>query len=161
MLCEARVLLERFILTAKVDWSLRMGGSCERLSRIFRAPSRKSMLQQCSQGTKVIPPNGIPGLKPHNSTSPLVLLRRMSKTSGVLTDVVQEPETLTAAASKKDFCIATSLMKDIAGYIARKALHLSRFQPPHFRAPSTKTTFQSCVRAPSKFYMWVLGRPSN
>ena len=73
------------------------------LAHAFRASplSSKSILQQCSQGAKVIPPNGIPGLEALHSPSLLVLLRRMSKTSGVLTDVVKEPETLTAAASKK------------------------------------------------------------
>ena len=46
----------------------------------------------------MIPPNGVPSLEALNSTSPL---RRISKTSGVLTDVVKEPESLAAAASKK------------------------------------------------------------
>ena len=49
----------------------------------------------------MIPPNGMPSLQVLNSTSPLMLLRRIAKTSGVLTDVVKEPETLTAASSKK------------------------------------------------------------
>ena len=49
------------------------------LAHTFRASfaplSRESMLQQWSQGTKVISPNGIPGLEALNSTSPLVLIR--------------------------------------------------------------------------------------
>ena len=118
------------------------------------------MLQQCSQGANVIPPNGIPRLEALNSTSPLVFLRRISKTSGVLTDVVKEPETLTAAASKKRLLYSKASERHSGLHSARTPLHLSRFQPPHFREPLAKTTFYSCVRAPSKNYMWVFGRPS-
>ena len=50
---------------------------------------------------RVIPPNGFPGLEALSSTLPLVILRRINKASGVLIDVVKEPETLTAVASKK------------------------------------------------------------
>ena len=75
------------------------------VARAFRASfvrlSHKSMLQQCSQGANMILPNGVPGLESLSSTSPLVLLRRINKSSGILFDVVKEPETLTAAASKK------------------------------------------------------------
>ena len=50
---------------------------------------------------------------------------------------------------KKELCIAASILKDIAGYIARKPLNLSRLLPPHFRGPFAKTTLCSYVRAPS------------
>ena len=93
MLCEVR---GPFKIKAQTHPDSRSGlvrsrGSCARLS----------MQQQCCQGAKGISPNGIPGLEALNSTSPLVFLRRISNTGRVLTGVVKEPETLTAAASKK------------------------------------------------------------
>ena len=72
------------------------------------------------KGADVILPNGIPGLKPLSSTSPLLLLGRINKTNGVVTDVVKEPETPTTAASKKSLLQNKNLLNDIAGYIARK-----------------------------------------
>ena len=86
------------------------------------------MLQQCSEGAKVIPPNGIPGLEALNSTSLLVLLRRISKTSGVLTDVVKEPETLTAAASKKRLLHSNKLSERHSGLHSAKTV--TRFAIP-------------------------------
>ena len=78
------------------------------------------MLQKCSQGANVIPPNGIPDLEALSSTSPLVLLCRINKTSGVLIDVVKEPETLAAAASKNRLLHSNKLSE------------ISRFRPPTF-----------------------------
>ena len=74
--------------------------------------------------------------------------------------MLSRSQDLTAAASK-DFCIATDLVKDIAGYIARTPIYFLRFQTLHFHSPFAKTNFYSCGGASSKFYMWVLGRPSR
>ena len=125
----------------------------------FAPLSRKSTLQYCSQGANAIPPNGIPGLEALNSTSPLVLLRRISTTSGVLTDVVKEPETLTAAAFKKRLLHSNKPSERHSGLHSAKTLTPFAIPTAALSRAFRKDYFYSCVRAPSKFYMWVFGRP--
>ena len=51
------------------------------------------------------------------------------------------------------------MVKDIAGYMAQKPLNLSRFQPPHFRAPFAKTFFIHVLGPHLNFTCGVLDGP--
>ena len=101
----------------------------------------------CSQGANVIPPNGIPRLEALSSTSPLVLLRRVNKTSGVLSDVVKEPDTLTAAASKKRLLHSNNPSQRHRGLHSAKALKPSEIHIDALSQTFHGDYFLFCVRA--------------